>query len=65
MNNNIKEKVKPIRIDKICTNCDIGKMRPDNMVFSSYPPKFSHKCNICGFIETYKRIYPYYKLEDV
>lgn len=38
---------------RICDKCKIGEMKlsNDNIMLTSYPPKFEHKCSECGITE--------------
>lgn len=53
------EKVIPMRVDMVCPHCGDGRMRPNGMVLTTYPPKYSHQCNVCSYVEAYDVSYPY------
>lgn len=61
----VKNKVQTYIINYVCDECYDGNMERDgNIVLTSNPPLFPHKCNRCGykmnFIDTYpKFVYEY------
>lgn len=47
-----------------CDKCEIGIMeRNGNIILTSEPPLYPHKCNNCGHEEAYAVIYPYQNIE--
>lgn len=52
-------KVKPVKVDYLCTKCGIGYMRPTGQCYPMNPPIYPHKCNFCDWTETFQKIYPY------
>ncbi len=46
-------------IDLKCNKCNVGFMRHTVLKIISIPIMYPHKCNKCGFEESYKVIYPY------
>lgn len=38
-------------------------MQPTGYVQTTYPPKYPHKCEDCGYLDTYDKQYPYYEEE--
>ena len=60
----IKEKVKPVRVDMICPYCRNGRMRPNGKALMTAPPQYSHQCNVCAYVEAYRVSYPYIVWED-
>lgn len=59
----VKEEVKTYQIKMICNRCKQGEMVPTGMAFTSLPSQFEHRCNCCGYKETYKTIYPAIRYE--
>ena len=55
-----RTEVKTYRIDKVCDVCGDGNMELSSMhgTLLTHPPKHPHKCNECGNIDTYTKIYP-------
>lgn len=47
------------KIDMKCSKCKEGFMRHTVLKLITRPILFPHKCNKCGFEESYKEIYPY------
>jgi len=45
--------------DQRCPVCSNGWMRPINIVFTTNPPQYPHKCTACGYEATYTVRYPY------
>ena len=53
---------KPVLVKMKCDKCKEGFMEKDgNIVLTSYPPQFPHKCSCCGYRENYIKQYPYVK----
>jgi hypothetical protein len=59
------KKLEIILVDEQCNVCETGYMRPRQQMLLSSPPKYPHKCNICGHIETYNKIYPYKDYQEI
>lgn len=59
------KKINIIKIDFICSKCNIGYLRPTGEVLLSLPPKYPHKCNKCDYKETFNLTYPYYKEDEL
>lgn len=58
----IKEKVTPVRVDYVCDECKIGRMRPTGEILTSFPSQHPHRCNNeeCGAEKTFTSIsYPH------
>ena len=54
--------VKTVLVRMKCDKCKEGFMEKDgNIILTSYPPRFPHKCNYCGHRENYTVQYPYTK----
>ena len=53
----------PIKTEMICDKCG-GTMIPTGMCLMSNPPKYPHKCDKCGFEETYNVSYPNIEFEE-
>ena len=53
--------VQPLMVFMECPECGTGLMedKSGNTMLCSYPPKYPHKCTICGHTENYDRRYPY------
>lgn len=59
--------VKPYKVKMVCDKCKTGEMEAScNTMLAVYPPKYPHTCNVCGYTESYDRLYPYieYEVED-
>lgn len=60
----VKCKAKLYMVIQKCDKCGIGRMeRNGNMIFTSEPPLYPHKCNNCGHEECYTVAYPYQNIE--
>lgn len=46
-------------VKMICDKCGKGEMTAGNIMLTSYPPKFPHKCSNCGYEANYFHRYPY------
>lgn len=57
-----KIKVVPFMIRLFC-NCG-GKMIPEGIVLTVYPPLYPHKCERCGLTENTHNRYPYMSYEE-
>jgi predicted Zn-ribbon and HTH transcriptional regulator len=53
-----------MKIDLKCCKCNNGFMRHTVLRVISRPIMFPHKCNNCGFEESYRKIYPYIEFEN-
>ena len=46
--------VKTLSVHMKCDKCQNGLMEPDgNIVLTTEPPLYPHKCNNCGYMENY------------
>lgn len=55
--------VKTLTVHMKCDKCGNGLMlRDGNIILTTDPPLYSHKCNHCGNHENYHVMYPYQKL---
>lgn len=66
----MKEKieVKAYMINEICHKCGKGYMiyeTDGNAFLAVYPPRFTHRCDRCGNIETYLEQYPKIEYEPI
>ena len=61
----IREWVKPIRVDMVCPNCGGGRMRSTGTELLTYPPQYTHACTTCGYTKAYLVLYPYIEWEDI
>ena len=53
---------KVVTVHMKCDECKEGYMvRDDNIVLTTYPAQYSHKCNKCGSKKIFYKIYPYQK----
>ncbi len=58
--------VKTIIVEMVCDKCGEGKMLPSgNVMLSSNPMLYPHRCNKCGYEENYKVQYPFHKLVPI
>lgn len=53
------EEVKTIQVDYECPNCEVGRLRPNGNVLSTYPAQYPHSCNVCDYTKTFNKTYPY------
>lgn len=52
-------KVETVVIDYVCDKCESGIMeRSGSAAYLTEPMQFPHKCNKCGFEQTFKEVYP-------
>lgn len=51
-------KVRIFRIEMMCDKCNEGQMKPTGMVYETYPPQYPHKCDKCGYENTFDEVYP-------
>lgn len=58
-----KTEVKTYKVDFKCPNCNIGYLRNNGTVLTTYPPIYPHNCNNsnCNYAENFKITYPYYE----
>lgn len=63
----IATEAKTLIIEMTCNKCGKGIMQDisGNVVLCTYPPQYLHKCNNCGYEETYNVSYPYQKFVPV
>ncbi len=54
----IKTEAKTYAIDMRCERCNVGDMISNGLAFTSDPPKYPHKCNKCGEMQTFSKTYP-------
>lgn len=60
----VKCEAKSFMVIQKCDKCGVGRMeRCGNIVLTSEPPLYPHKCNNCGHEEAYTVIYPYQYIE--
>ena len=57
-------KVNTILVRAICEKCG-GEMFPNGNVLTTYPPRYSHTCNLCGNIECFDERYPKQEFEEI
>lgn len=60
-----EKKVQAVTIDYGCDKCGSGFMRYTGLSLSSHPPQFVHRCNKCGYEETYRESYPHIEYRTV
>lgn len=53
--------VKSARRNMECDYCPEGVMVhiPNSPVLMSYPPKYSHECDVCGKTKAFRETYPH------
>lgn len=57
---------KTIIVYMICDKCKKGKMMPNgNVVLTTFPEQYPHKCDNCGKVVSYHIKYPYHKLVPI
>ena len=50
----------------VCDRCGKGKMKPyGNIIITTFPEQYPHKCDSCGYEENYHIRYPYHKLVPI
>ena len=55
-----KTEIKSFIMDFTCPKCNKGKMRPKgNVILSTYPLTYPHKCDDCGHQMMFEKTYPY------
>lgn len=59
--------VKTYMINEICPKCCEGYMiyETSGTFLAVYPPRFTHRCDRCGNIETYLEQYPKIEYEPI
>lgn len=50
--------VKMYQVTYTCGACGVGKMKPTGISLMSNPPQYPHKCNKCGYENTFRSTYP-------
>jgi len=53
-----RQDVKLVRIEFKCPECETGYLEPTGQVFTTNPPMFPHKCNVCEYGQTFNENYP-------
>ena len=56
--------VHPVRVDRICDDCNEGVMRPTGMVLTSCPAQYVHRCTHCDQASSYTQSYPFIDFQD-
>ena len=57
---------KVLMVHMKCNKCGNGLMlRNGNIILTTDPPKFPHKCNNCGYTDSYYNQYLYQKLVPI
>ena len=56
---------KVLQVFMICDKCGKGEMRPTGEALMSNPPKYPHKCIVCGNIANFPYHYPYQRLVTI
>lgn len=46
------------RVKYVCDKCALGDMIVTGKVLEVYPPLYEHKCNHCGFMNSFLFTYP-------
>jgi hypothetical protein len=62
----VRREVKTYQVELVCPKCGKGRMSPDlsNITLATYPPKYLHLCDLCGYEELVTGIiYPYLEYE--
>ena len=53
-------------VNMVCNKCKKGIMECyGNVVLTTYPESYPHKCKNCGNVENYNQTYPFQKLVPV
>ena len=53
---------KVLTVHMKCDECKEGYMVMDgDIVLTTYPAQYPHKCNKCGHRKTFNRMYPFHK----
>ncbi len=59
-----EREIKMFEVNYECDVCHSGNMiRNDNLILTSYPPQYSHKCSNCGAETYFQDSYPLIKYE--
>ena len=61
----VRQLVKTFRVRMVCPKCGEGFMEPGDVVLTTYPPLYPHTCDHCGYIDSYRVMYPYIEYEAV
>lgn len=62
----VTKQIKVIGVDYVCDKCGIGKMRPTGVCLDSYPPKYPHVCDNCGYEDWFIDVtYPTTRYEEI
>jgi hypothetical protein len=54
----IQNPLRPIKVDYKCDNCYEGFYRPTGLTLLCDPPKYPHKCTLCGGEQVFTETYP-------
>lgn len=55
-----RHEVRTFVVDMLCDKCGEGYMRPEgNIVLTTYPLQYPHRCNRCGYTRSFIKKYPY------
>jgi len=60
-----KQDVKIVKVSYKCPKCETGYLEPSGTVFTTFPPMFPHKCNVCEYGETFNASYPRIEYEPI
>lgn len=51
--------IQVVGVDYLCDVCRQGKMEQNgNIILTTAPPQFPHKCSNCGYSQTFTERYP-------
>ncbi|MDO4328743.1 MAG: hypothetical protein Q4C66_05345 [Lachnospiraceae bacterium] len=53
---------KVIRVEMVCDKCMEGMMEPTGLVLTSYPPRYEHRCSVCGHEKMYHVRFPHHEI---
>ena len=57
---------KVLTVHMKCDQCGEGFMVMDgDIVLTTYPAQYPHKCNKCGYRKTFDRMYPFHKYVQI
>lgn len=56
--------VEVVQVHRQCAECVPGRMLPTDMVLTTYPAQYPHKCNECDAGETFMCRYPKLEYRD-
>ena len=59
-----KEKVETYYVHVFCPKCD-AEMKPDNVIFPTWPAQYPHTCPKCGYKHIFGKSYPVIEYEGV